>query len=119
MAFMVQGVIIFGFQGQVIDLFGELLIGVNVFVVYQFFGMIYGVVINVNGLYCIFSMCVGGFYLIKIIYMGYQELVKENVYLFFGQIFQFNVVLQEIVYEIDGIEVVVNCNDIFDGNVDG
>jgi hypothetical protein len=118
-ASMAQGVTTSGLQGQVTDPSGESLIGANILAVHQPSGTTYGAATNVNGLYRIPSMRVGGPYLIKITYTGYQELVKENVYLSLGQTFQFNAVLQETAYEIDGIEVVANRNDIFDGNADG
>ena len=118
-AAVAQGVTTSGLQGQVTDPSGEPLIGANVLAVHQPSGTTYGTATNINGLYRIPGMRIGGPYVIRITYTGYEELVKDNVYLSLGQTFQFNTALQETAYEIDGIEVIASRNDIFDGNADG
>ena len=116
---LAQGVTTSAMNGRVIDTNGEELIGANVLAVHTPSGTTYGVATNENGLYRIPSMRVGGPYKITITYTGYEELVKENIYLSLGQSLQLNVTLQEPAYDLDAIEVVANPNDIFDGNADG
>ncbi len=116
---LAQGVTTSSMNGRVIDTNGEELIGANVLAVHTPSGTTYGVAANENGLYRIPSMRVGGPYKITISYTGYEELVKENIYLSLGQSFQLNVTLSETAYDIDEIVITANPNDIFDGNADG
>lgn len=116
---LAQGVTTSSMNGRVIDTNGEELIGANVLAVHTPSGTTYGVATNENGLYRIPSMRVGGPYKITISYTGYEELIKENIYLSLGQSFQLNVTLQETAYDIDEIVITANPNDIFDGNADG
>ena len=118
-AVLAQGVTTSSMTGRVIDTNGEELIGANVLAVHTPSGTTYGVATNENGLYRIPSMRVGGPYKITISYTGYEELIKENIYLSLGQSFQLNLTLQETAYAIDEIIITANPNDIFDGNADG
>lgn len=118
-AVLAQGVTTASMNGRVVDNNGETLIGANVLAVHTPSGTTYGVATNTEGLYRIPTMRVGGPYKITISYTGYQDLVRENIYLALGQTFQLNATLQETAYELGQIEVVANANDIFDGNADG
>jgi hypothetical protein len=116
---LAQGVTTSSMNGRVIDTNGEELIGANVLAVHTPSGTTYGVATNENGLYRIPSMRVGGPYKITVTYTGYEELVKENIYLSLGQSFQMNITLSETAYTIDAVTITANPNDIFDGNADG
>jgi len=114
---LAQGVTSSSMNGRVVDNNGEALIGANVLAVHTPSGTTYGVAANEEGYYRIPNMRVGGPYKVTVTYTGYEELIRENIYLSLGQAYQFNVELQETAYELGAIEVV--GNDIFDGNADG
>jgi outer membrane receptor for ferrienterochelin and colicin len=116
---MAQGVTTSSINGQVTDTNGEPLIGANIFAVHTPTGATYGNSTNIDGLYRIANMKVGGPYTITVTYTGYQDFVQENVYLQLGQAFNFSVELSETAITIEGVEVVAYRNDIFDGNRTG
>jgi hypothetical protein len=116
---LAQGVTTSSMNGRVTDTNGEELIGANVLAIHTPSGTTYGVATNENGLYRIPGMRVGGPYRITVTYTGYEELVKENIYLALGQSFQMNVELSETAYDIEAVTISANPNDIFDGNADG
>lgn len=66
-------IMISSISGCVVDIDGIELVGVIICVVYMFFGLIYGIFINVFGYYMIQGMCVGGLYEIEVIYVGYES----------------------------------------------
>ena len=64
-------------------------------------------------------MRVGGPYTVTVSYTGYDDLVQEGVYLQLGQAFRFNVEMAESAVTLEGVEVVADRNNIFDGNRTG
>jgi len=114
-----QGVTSSSMNGRVTNAQGEPLVGANVLAVHQPSGTSYGVATNLEGYYRIPSMRVGGPYEITFSYTGFEELVKENIYLSLGQAYRLKAQLQETAYDIGEVEVTAARNDIFDGNADG
>jgi len=114
-----QGVTTSSVNGRIVDENGEALIGANILAEHLPSGSVYGNSTNVNGIYRIPNMRVGGPYRITVSYTGFENFVQENVFLALGQSFKLDAVLGETAFEIEGIEVVATRNDIFDGNRTG
>lgn len=118
-ALLAQGVTTSSMNGQITDESGEPLIGANVVAIHVPTGTMYGNSTNVNGIYRIPYMMVGGPYRITVSYTGFEDRVEENIYLTLGQSYKFDAVLAETAIEIQGVEVVATRTDIFDGNRTG
>ncbi|MDX2133576.1 MAG: carboxypeptidase regulatory-like domain-containing protein [Saprospiraceae bacterium] len=114
-----QGVTTSSLSGQVTETTGEVLIGATVKAVHVPSGTVYGSATNTEGYFRIPYMKVGGPYTVTVAYTGYQEYVQENVYLTLGQSVTMNMKLSGSDVQLQGVEVVSNRNDIFDGNADG
>jgi outer membrane receptor for ferrienterochelin and colicin len=114
-----QGVTTSSMNGRVTDENGEPLPGASVLAVHTPSGATYGIVTNTNGLYRIPNMRVGGPYSIKISFTGYETVERNEIYLRLGQAFRFDVDLSETSIELEGVTVIANRNDIFDGNRTG
>ncbi|MEL6867027.1 MAG: carboxypeptidase regulatory-like domain-containing protein, partial [Bacteroidota bacterium] len=114
-----QGVTSSSLNGKITDDKGEALIGANILAVHTPTGTSYGNSTNIDGLFRIPNMRVGGPYTITISYTGYQDFVKDNVYLRLGQSFKLDAQLQEGAYLLDDVVVLAVRNDIFDGNRTG
>ncbi len=102
--------------GQVTD-GTESLIGANVVAVHGPTGFSYGTATNIEGLFTLNNVNVGGPYTITISYTGYQEQVLENIYLNLGQTESFDIRMSESAIALD--EVVVTAGGLFDGNRTG
>jgi outer membrane receptor for ferrienterochelin and colicin len=113
-----QGVTSASINGKVSDT-KEALIGANIMAVHLPTGTVYGNSTNIDGLFRLPNMRVGGPYTLTISYTGYNDYIKENVYLQLGQSMRINAVMQEDAITIEGVEVVASRNDIFDGNKTG
>ena len=114
-----QGVTTSSLNGIIEDSAGESLIGANVTAVHKPSGSFYGNSTNLEGIYRIQNMRVGGPYTITASYTGYEDFVKENVYLTLGQSFNLNIVLGETGTAIETVFITASANDIFDGNRTG
>ncbi len=106
-------------NGQVTDVNGEALIGANILAVHTPSGSAYGNSTNVDGYFRIPNMRVGGPYTITISYTGFEDYVKNDVYLNLGQSFKLNVPLSESAIVLEGAVVLANRSDVFDGNRTG
>ncbi len=114
-----QGVTTSSINGKVVDTDGETLPGANVIAVHVPSGTSYGTASNKKGYYRIANMRVGGPYKITVSFTGFTDYEKENVYLSLGQAYQLNVELNIGNVELEGVEVIANRNELFDGNRDG
>ncbi len=114
-----QGVTTSRMNGRVVDANGEGLPGATVIAVHVPTGSQYGNVTDPDGYFRIPNMNVGGPYTITISFVGYQSFEKPNVYLTLGQTLKLDATLSEDVTELEGVEIVANRNDIFDGNRTG
>ena len=95
----------------------ESLIGANVIAVHEPTGFQYGTTTNIEGLFTLNNVNVGGPYKITISYVGYEDYVLENIFLNLGQTESFNIELRETALSLD--EVVVTAGGLFDGNRTG
>ncbi len=118
-AVFAQGVTTSSMDGTVRDANGEPLIGANIVAVHQPTGTTYGNATNLDGIYRISYMKIGGPYKITITYTGYEEFVRDNVYLDLGQTFKLNTTLRETAIALEGVTVTASVNSIIDGERDG
>ncbi|MEM9896381.1 MAG: carboxypeptidase regulatory-like domain-containing protein, partial [Bacteroidota bacterium] len=114
-----QGQTTASMNGRIVDENGEALIGATVVALHNPSGTEYGAVSNVDGIYRIPNMRIGGPYTIKVSYVGFGDVSKNNVYLALGQSFAFNAALAEDAQLLGSVTVTANPNDIFDGNKTG
>lgn len=114
-----QGVTTSSMNGVIKDANGEPLIGANIFAVHLPTGTTYGNATNLDGIYRIPYMKIGGPYKVTISYTGYEEFVRENIILALGQSYQLNAVLSESAVVLEGVEVVASNSSLIDGNRDG
>jgi hypothetical protein len=101
-----QGVTTSSMNGRILDKeSGEPLIGANVVAVHVPTGSVYGNSTNLDGIYRIANMRVGGPYTITISYTGYSDMVYENVYLRLGESRQLDINLEGSAVELSVIQV--------------
>jgi len=102
--------------GQITDA-NESLIGANVIAIHEPTGFQYGTATNIEGLFTLNNVNVGGPYTITVSYTGYEEYVLKDIYLNLGQTESFNIRMNEAALQLD--EVVVTAGGLFDGNRTG
>ncbi len=105
--------------GQITDDASEVLIGANVTALHVPTGTFYGTSTDIDGYYRISNMRTGGPYRITISYTGYQEIIKDNIYLNLGQTLRISEALLASSVQLDEVSVVASRSDIFDGNRTG
>jgi len=103
-------------NGQVVA-GGESLIGAAVIATHTPTGFEYGTTTNVEGYFTLNNVNVGGPYQIVVSFLGYEDLVINDVYLGLGQTETFNLEIQESSVTLD--EIVVTSGGLFDGNRTG
>ncbi|MBU1010144.1 MAG: carboxypeptidase regulatory-like domain-containing protein [Bacteroidetes bacterium] len=114
-----QGSTTAAMNGKVFASDGGSLPGATVIVVESSTGTQFGTITDANGFYRIPNMNVGGPYLVTISFVGYQNYVKNDVYLTLGQTFKLDATLSVSAITLTDVEVVASRNDIFDGNRTG
>lgn len=114
-----QGVTTSTLNGSVEDTNGEVLIGANVTAVHKPSGSMYGNSTNLEGIFRIQNMRVGGPYTVTVSYTGYQDYVKNNVYLSLGQAYNLNVQMSETATDLETVVVAAYADNVFDGNRTG
>lgn len=114
-----QGVTNSSINGQITDDKGESLIGANVLAIHGPTGSAYGNSTNLDGYFRLSNMKPGGPYKITISYTGYEDIVKDNVYLQLGQDFKIYTKMNEAATNLDEVVIVALRNDVFDGNRTG
>ena len=114
-----QGVTTSTLNGNIQDSNGEPLVGANVTAVHSASGTFYGNSTNLDGIFRIQNMRVGGPYTVTASFTGYADFVKENVYLTLGQAYNLNIVLGESANDLETIFITASANDVFDGNRTG
>ncbi len=114
-----QGVTSSSMSGKIIDENGEPLIGANVTAVHGPTGTFYGNSTDLDGFYRISNMRTGGPYRVTISYTGYEDFVRENVFLNLGQAFKLNNQLIQSSVQLEEVSIVANRNDVFNGNSTG
>lgn len=126
MAFVVSVQSMFGqgsttsaINGRVFGSNGESLPGATVVAVDVPTGSQYGTVTDLDGFYRLPNLNAGGPFKLTISFVGYEPLVKDGVYLQLGQTLKFDATLSEQATALEGIEIVAQQQDIFDGNRTG
>jgi outer membrane receptor protein involved in Fe transport len=108
-----------GMNGKVTNEAGEVLPGATVLATHTPTGSQYGTITNEQGFYHIPTMNVGGPYKVVVTFVGYKKYSKENIYLTLGQTLKINVKLSESSETLEGVEIIANADDLFDGNRTG
>ena len=118
-AIFAQGTTTSGMNGKVIGTNSETLPGATVVAIDVPSGSQYGTVTDLDGYYRIPNMNVGGPYKITITFVGYEPFVKEDIFLTLGQTLKLEVNLSEQAQALEGVEIIAQQNDVFDGNRTG
>jgi len=113
-----QGVTTSSIGGKVSDNSEEPLLGANVVVVHVPSGTTYGAISDIDGYYRIPNMRVGGPYKLTISYVGFNDFVRDDVFLSLGQTSRINCTLSESATALDEV-VVTAINDGFSSNKTG
>jgi hypothetical protein len=108
-----------GMNGKVTGSNGESLPGATIIAVHTPSGSQYGTTTDINGLYRIVNMRIGGPYTVTVTYVGYQPTVADDIYLNLGQTYGYNIKLSESASQITGVEIVSSRNELIDGNRTG
>jgi hypothetical protein len=116
---LAQGSTTAAISGTVLDENGEALPGATIKAIHQPTGTVYGIVSNTDGRYRIANMQVGGPYEITTTFVGFQENVKDDIFLTLGQTLNLNLNMQETATELDEIEIISRRDAIIDGNRTG
>lgn len=103
--------------GQVTDGNGGALPGATVLAVHTPTGFEYGTVTNVEGLFTLNNVNVGGPYEITITFVGFADKKLSDIYLSLGQTETLDIALEESTIELESI--VVSTGGLFDGNRTG
>ena len=118
-AMFAQGSTTSGINGRILGTNGESLPGATVVAVDVPTGSQYGTVTDLDGYFRLPNMNVGGPYKVTITYVGYEPFVKDGIFLRLGQPQKLDVNLSEQAKALEGVEIVAQKNDIFDGNRTG
>ena len=113
-----QGVTTSSMGGKITDTTEEPLLGANVVAIHVPSGSTYGAISDFDGYYRIPNMRVGGPYRVTVSYVGFNDFVRENVYLNLGQTERINISLAESATALDEV-VVTAVNDGFNSNRTG
>ncbi len=105
--------------GIITDSKGEPLVGANIIAVHVPSGTTYGIASDLDGSYRIPGMRVGGPYKVTVSYTGYEDAVKENVFISLGTAATLNFELAEQAIELEGVVVSANKNSIFSSDRTG
>ncbi len=92
--------------GKVVDSTGETLIGATVIATHTPSGTEYGATTNLNGVYQIINMRIGGPYTVSVSYIGYSATQQENVFLQLGSASEVNFELREEGIEMSEVVVI-------------
>jgi hypothetical protein len=102
---MAQGVTTSSMTGSVTDTAGEVLPGANVVAVHQPSGTVYGASTDINGVYRIPNMRVGGPYRIIVSFTGFGSTERENLFLRLGETERLSFELSEVITEMGEVLV--------------
>lgn len=115
-----QGVTTSSMGGKVTDNTGEPLPGASIVAIHAPSGTTYGAATDFDGFYRISNMRTGGPYKVTISYIGFNDFVREDIYLSLGQSERISVQLSESATALD--EVVITAQGtvgIFDSDKTG
>ncbi|MFZ1525670.1 MAG: carboxypeptidase regulatory-like domain-containing protein, partial [Saprospiraceae bacterium] len=104
-------------NGLITDTKKEPMIGATVVALHVPSGSEYGVITRVDGRFNINNMNPGGPYTLKVSYIGYEEVVVENVYLSLGEGSKFDFTMLEAAKQIE--EIIVTSSRTFNSSRTG
>lgn len=114
-----QGVTTATLSGQVTDESGAELPGANVVAIHLPSGTKYGVSTRTDGKFIFPNARVGGPYQVTISFIGYEDIIRENLYLSLGQTLDLRIGMAESSTQLAGIEILANREDLFNGERTG
>ncbi|WP_340066253.1 TonB-dependent receptor [Ascidiimonas aurantiaca] len=114
-----QGVTTSSLGGKVTDNQGEPLPGANVVAIHTPTGTTYGAVTDFDGFYRISNMRVGGPYRITISYIGFNDFVKEDLFLALGERARISAQMQESATALDEVVITAQGTGLFRPNKTG
>ena len=114
-----QGVTTSSLGGQVTDNVGEPLPGASIVAEHVPSGTVYGAATDFDGFYRISGMRTGGPYTITISYVGFNEIVKENVFLNLGSTERISVEMAEAATALDEVVLSGVSSGVFGANKTG
>ncbi|CAM4157864.1 TonB-dependent receptor [Zobellia nedashkovskayae] len=103
--------------GYVTDEAGEVLPGATIQATHTPTGFKYATVSNIEGLFTLNNVNVGGPYTIVVSYTGFTNITMNDVFLNLGQTLSLDFVLKENITELEG--VTITAGGLFDGNKTG
>lgn len=106
-------------EGAVMTAEGQPLPGANVVAIHQPTGTRYGTATRANGSYTLNSVRVGGPYIIKVTFIGYNAAKKELEDIDLGETIDVNFTLQEGNIQLEELTVIGSVNPVFNENVTG
>lgn len=114
-----QGVTTSSINGKVVDANNQILPGANIVAVHTPSGTKYGAITDFDGFFRIVNMRVGGPYTITVTFVGYENVVKNNVYLQLGDSEEIDVTMSESSNELDEVVITTQRDGIFDAGKTG
>lgn len=114
-----QGVTTAALNGLVLDQKGEALPGANIIAVHVPSGTTYGASSRVDGRFNIPGMRVGGPYKVTVSFVGYENQVKENIFLNLGVASDIKFTMSETNIEIGEITVAAQRDAVFSSDRTG
>ncbi|GMN06738.1 TonB-dependent receptor [Croceitalea sp. MTPC5] len=114
-----QGVTTSAIGGKVTDNTGEPLLGASIVAVHVPSGTSYGAATDFDGFYRISGMRTGGPYTVTISYVGFNDDIREGVYLNLGSTNRINVQMVESATALDEVVVTAVSNGVFGSNKTG
>jgi hypothetical protein len=108
-----------GMNGRITGTNNESLPGATVVAIHIPSGSQYGTLTDIDGLYRIPNMRIGGPYKVMVSYIGFNSTTKEGIVLNLGQTFSLNAALSETASAISGVEIVAVHSALIDGNRTG
>ncbi|NBC87568.1 MAG: hypothetical protein GVY25_15385 [Bacteroidetes bacterium] len=105
--------------GTVVDDTGELIPGANVVAIHQPTGTQYGTATNAQGRYSILNMRVGGPYVVRASFVGYQSVEKTGVTLELNEKATIGFRLRPKTEEMEGVEVIAEREGVINANRTG
>jgi len=114
-----QGVTTSAIGGKVTDNTGEALLGASIVAVHVPSGTVYGAATDFDGFYRISGMRSGGPYKVTISYVGFNDFIREGLYLNLGSTNQINSQMVESATALDEVVVTAVSNGVFGANKTG
>ncbi len=114
-----QGVTTSSLGGKVTDSTGEPLLGASIVAVHMPTGTTYGAAADFDGFYRISGMRSGGPYKVTISYVGFNDDVRENIFLNLGQTQRISSQMQESATALDEVVITAVSNGVFSSNKTG